>query len=48
MNNGKNVNEFLNIKGTLKGLGDKGVIGPNEECPFFNHGFSQNLCPYYF
>ncbi len=47
MNNGVNINEYLNIKRTLEGLGDEGFIVPNGECPFFNHGFPQNLCPYY-
>lgn len=47
MNNRTNINEYLRIRDAILGLDDKEFVVPNNECPFFNRGYNQTLCPYY-
>lgn len=48
MNNGENINEYLQIKNVIINELRKSVlVVPNRECPFYNQALDQLLCPYY-
>ena len=48
MNNGENINEYLQIKNVIINELRKSVlVVPNWECTFYNQDLDQLLCPYY-